>query len=200
MEGGMDADYRPTWEYLKQEVGRPTIEYRLSPVEMQSRSLEGLLKSIGDFILPSAYAGGPAPQPEQLPQDKYNPRGPEVSENRFKDTLKKEGLVWVMYEYTGPRSDAIFNNLGENFWRILKQEFGGQVDGFIRINIDNWSNYGKRATDEITKPNYPAFLLYKHGSVVNEGTNQCIRIRGPPNEKEIGPALEYIKKNIVGLN
>jgi hypothetical protein len=130
-----------------------------------------------------------------LPADKYNPRGPEVSEQNFKETLKKEGLVWVMYDHTAKSITSKCRDDAERFWTLLKKEFGSQVDAFIRINIDYWSNYGQIAHQETTKNKYPSFHLYDNGIVVRLEKKNGIRIRGCPDEEESVRALEFIRQN-----
>ena len=118
----------------------------------------------------------------ELPQDKYDPRGDDVSEANFKNTIARDsanGLVWVMYDWGGVSSGL--RQRGDEFWDMLKEKYGTQVDAFIRINVDGWSNNAAAANKEITKDAYPAFILYSNGRVVNDGTNDDIRIRGPPN-------------------
>ncbi|MGM5482939.1 MAG: hypothetical protein ACQESF_05730 [Nanobdellota archaeon] len=132
---------------------------------------------------------------QSLPHNLYNPKGPEVSEENFKETLRQHGLVWVMYEWTG--ADESHRKLGNNFFEVLKQEFGNQVDGYIRINTDSWSDNGAVATREITKNVYPSFCLYNKGVVVNDGTPTDIRIRGPPKADRMDWVLSYITDNSV---
>jgi hypothetical protein len=147
-------------------------------------------------VMQSSYAQ-PAPpgQLKVLPPDKYNPRGPEVSEQNFKETLKKEGLVWVMYEYTGAGEIPLETEYGEKFWRVLKKEFGDQVDAHIRINVNSWSNNGQKAIDEIKRNVFPSFILYMNGKIISSNEND-VRIRGPPKTQErIQYCLDYIRTN-----
>jgi hypothetical protein len=127
--------------------------------------------------------------------DKYDPRGIEVNEYNFKDTLKKEGLVWVMYEYTGAGEVPFETDAGEKFWRVLKQEFGTQVDAYIKINVDAWSNTSQKAIAEIKRNVFPSFILYMNGTLISNNDND-VRIRGPPKTQErIQYCLDYIRMN-----
>ncbi len=131
---------------------------------------------------------------DSLPADKYATRGIEVTEANFKDTLRGEGVVWVMYDHYSPNISAVDHQKADRFWEVLKKAFGNQVDAFIRIDATEWNNYAKAAANEITKSTFPSFVLYKDGVVVNDGTDKDIRLIGPPKASPDG-YLNYIRNN-----
>jgi len=122
-----------------------------------------------------------------------------TDENTFKDEIAKSGTTWVKYEIDNPKRSNMpheeLKKLGNNFWDILKKEFGNQVDSYIVVNATGWSNRGEAAVREINKDKYPSFLLYKNGVIVNDKTEKDIRIRGGIRPSKITGALNYIRKN-----
>ncbi len=120
-----------------------------------------------------------------------------TNEYTFKDTIAQSRVVFVMYNNWKLWTDNDRTQRGERFWKTLKQRFGGQADAFYKVDTGNMSRQGlRRAIDEIQENAFPSFILYKTGAVVNDGTDNDIRIRGSPTDQEdANSMLRYIIDN-----
>ena len=79
----------------------------------------------------------------------------------------------------------------------MKDEFGDQVNVYIKVDIGNMSIDGlNEIIQEIRKRTFPSFVLYVNGKIVNDGTSNAIRFNGAPIDKRGTEAvLQYIVKN-----
>lgn len=130
-----------------------------------------------------------------LPKDKYPPKSKPVSERNFKKTITKWKRAWVMFEDSNPKVPPRIHNQGNKFWKVLKARFGNQVEAFIRIDTRGWPDAARTARKEIIHNEYPSFVLYEKGVVVNEGTSFAIIINGAPMSQQIEPIFRYITSN-----
>lgn len=165
-------------------------------------------------ILLSSSACGlikPAFTPEQiarLPQDMYDRKGTEVSEKNFRQTINNASAggkyIWVMMDRD--HQSMICTGNREAFWLTLKDNYGDQVTGFIRINIENWSNNRQVAKDFVGKGGigkvdgrnqWPMYMLFKDGKVINgESYTNDVRLRCPPMDIQSKyDFLKYIDSN-----
>ena len=134
---------------------------------------------------------GPA-SAREIPRDKYDPQGPEVSEKNFRATLAKEKLAWVMYDDSDQAAPKELRAQREGFWRLLKVRFKDQVKAFIRIDTNGWSNEAREAKKEIMENAYPSYALYQDGTVVNYGTDYAVIINGAPMMEQAESMIEFI--------
>lgn len=143
-----------------------------------------------------------------LPQDMYDPKGAEVSEKNFKKTIANASAggkyIWVMMDRD--HQSMICTGDRENFWLTLKENYNEQVSGFIRLNIENWSNNRQTAKDFVGKAGigrddgknqWPMYMLFKDGKVINgESYTNDVRIRCPPKDNPSKyEFLRYIERN-----
>jgi|GEM_PF-3729623 len=129
---------------------------------------------------------------QDIPPDKYDPKGPEVSEKNFRATLAKEKLAWVMYDDSDPAVPKNLRAQGEAFWKLLKTRFKDQVKAFIRIDTHDWSDGAMEAKKEIMENSYPSYALYQNGYVVNVGTNYAVIINGAPLMEQVESIIEFV--------
>jgi len=146
-------------------------------------------------VAASAQETPPSGETETKYADMFDPKGAEVSEENFKETIRKAGFVWVMYEYTGENANPRIEKNGRNFWKVLKENYGNQVDGFIKIDYTDWSNTFEKAKQEIGTSATPAFILYDSGKIVNDGTFAELIILGAPVEGRLQTHLDRIDRN-----
>lgn len=118
-----------------------------------------------------------------------------TDEKSFIDEISKYDTVWVMYTYNGVKGTE-FEERGDKFWNLLKKEFGDQVNAYLVIDTTEWGKVGSvRVYDvEIGKRKAPSFLLYKHGKVMNDGTEDDVRIAGVPNSEQFPLYIKAIKR------
>jgi hypothetical protein len=190
-----------------------SIDQRVDSAEdpLKRETLSTLAKALGYiFLFPTvnsiqhAYAAEKA----DLPKDKYDLN--TVSEKNFKETIQKEeGLVWVMYKYTlplepmprqmAPQYVDTKRRFGDQFWKVLKTEFSGQVPTYIQIDTEAWSKQAKRLSDETGKGVDTSFCLYENGAIVSNGDNKVCIVGPPTNADQTRTALEYIRANAQQL-
>jgi hypothetical protein len=115
--------------------------------------------------------------------------------NTFKDEISKYDTVWVMYTFIAVKRGEYRENANK-FWNLLKKEFGKQVDAYIVVDTSFWSKEDVMRTydNEVGERRAPSFVLYKNGKVVNEGTDDDVRIVGAPTSEHRPLFIEEIKK------
>ena len=139
-----------------------------------------------DAILPKeAKADSPRPQYVTL-----------TNEHNFKEIISRYESAWVMYTFGGEKASD--KRLGKQFWQILQNEFGSQVESYIIVDTTGWHrNIGGIAVErEIGKNKFPSFILYNKDKIVKLDTGDPLRVRGPPeNQKKTNFVINYIKKH-----
>ncbi len=129
-----------------------------------------------------------------LPKDKYDPKGPEVSAAKFKETLAKEKYAWVMYTDSSPTVPEKIREQGEIFWKALKEKYQKQVKTYIKIDTNGWPNKAWAARKEILTNTYPSYALYENGEVMNVGTMYAVVINGAPINKQYEEIFSFINE------
>lgn len=120
----------------------------------------------------------------------------ETKVNNFRELqqqIESDEVVCVMYTTSDSRMPEKYRIRGQNFWNVLKDTYGVDVDIFVKADCKGWYD---KASKEIGENTYPSFLIYEGGKVINENTGRDLRILGAPKKGEdLKNQIEYIENN-----